>query len=55
MSEADNLRMAMGKKKKDLMKKDKVKFFQGCFKKRIQICHDRKGLELHGKICGLRI
>ncbi len=32
MSEADNLRMAMGKKKKELMKKDKVKFFQGCLK-----------------------
>ncbi|MBI5127756.1 DNA polymerase III subunit alpha [Candidatus Roizmanbacteria bacterium] len=33
MSEADNLRMAMGKKKKDLMKKEREKFFQGCFKK----------------------
>src|SRR3990167_2148073 len=33
MSEADNLRMAMGKKKKELMKKDKEKFFQGCLKK----------------------
>lgn len=32
MSEADNLRMAMGKKKKELMKKDKVKFFKGCEK-----------------------
>lgn len=32
MSEADNLRMAMGKKKKDLMKKDKEKFFKGCLK-----------------------
>lgn len=30
MSEADNLRMAMGKKKKDLMKKEKEKFFKGC-------------------------
>ena len=33
MSEADNLRMAMGKKKKELMKKDKEKFFKGCLKK----------------------
>ncbi len=33
MSEADNLRMAMGKKKKDLMKKEREKFFQGCLKK----------------------
>ena len=32
MSEADNLRMAMGKKKKALMEKDKVKFFNGCEK-----------------------
>ncbi len=32
MSEADNLRMAMGKKKKELMKKEKEKFFQGCLK-----------------------
>jgi len=30
MSEADNLRMAMGKKKKELMKKEKQKFLQGC-------------------------
>lgn len=30
MSEADNLRMAMGKKKKDLMKKEKEKFLKGC-------------------------
>jgi len=29
MSEADNLRMAMGKKKKELMKKDKEKFLKG--------------------------
>jgi len=33
MSEADNLRMAMGKKKKELMKKEKVKFIAGCLKK----------------------
>jgi len=33
MSEADNLRMAMGKKKKELMKKDKEKFIKGCAKK----------------------
>lgn len=33
MSEADNLRMAMGKKKKELMKKEKVKFIDGCIKK----------------------
>ncbi len=33
MSEADNLRMAMGKKKKELMKKEKVKFITGCEKK----------------------
>jgi DNA polymerase-3 subunit alpha len=32
MSEADNLRMAMGKKKKALMEKDKIKFFKGCEK-----------------------
>jgi len=32
MSEADNLRMAMGKKKKELMKKEKEKFFKGCLK-----------------------
>ncbi len=32
MSEADNLRMAMGKKKKELMKKEKEKFFRGCLK-----------------------
>jgi len=33
MSEADNLRMAMGKKKKELMKKEKIKFIEGCIKK----------------------
>ena len=33
MSEADNLRMAMGKKKKELMKKEKEKFTNGCLKK----------------------
>jgi len=33
MSQADNLRMAMGKKKKDLMKKEKEKFFKGCLAK----------------------
>ena len=33
MSEADNLRMAMGKKKKSLMEKEKVKFIQGCINK----------------------
>ncbi len=33
MSEADNLRMAMGKKKKELMKKEKIKFINGCAKK----------------------
>ncbi|PIP15362.1 DNA polymerase III subunit alpha [Candidatus Roizmanbacteria bacterium CG23_combo_of_CG06-09_8_20_14_all_35_49] len=33
MSEADNLRMAMGKKKKELMKKEKDKFFKGALKK----------------------
>lgn len=32
MSEADNLRMAMGKKKKSLMKQEKEKFFKGCEK-----------------------
>ncbi|MCX7956105.1 MAG: DNA polymerase III subunit alpha, partial [Patescibacteria group bacterium] len=32
MSEADNLRMAMGKKKKELMKKEKEKFLKGCLK-----------------------
>ncbi len=32
MSEADNLRMAMGKKKKTLMKIEKEKFIQGCVK-----------------------
>lgn len=32
MSEADNLRMAMGKKKKELMKKEKEKFIKGCLK-----------------------
>ncbi len=30
MSEADNLRMAMGKKKKELMKREKIKFIKGC-------------------------
>ncbi|MGB9707337.1 MAG: DNA polymerase III subunit alpha, partial [Microgenomates group bacterium] len=33
MSEADSLRMAMGKKKKELMKKEKEKFIRGCIKK----------------------
>ena len=33
MSEADNLRMAMGKKKKELMKKEKEKFIVGCINK----------------------
>lgn len=33
MSEADNLRMAMGKKKKELMKKEQVKFINGCIEK----------------------
>jgi len=33
MSEADNLRMAIGKKKKELMKKEKEKFIAGCVKK----------------------
>lgn len=33
MNEADALRMAMGKKKKELMKKEKEKFIQGCIKK----------------------
>ncbi len=32
MSKADNLRMAMGKKKKELMKKEKEKFLEGCVK-----------------------
>lgn len=32
MSHADNLRMAMGKKKKELMKKEKEKFIEGCVK-----------------------
>ncbi len=32
MSEADSLRMAMGKKKKELMKKEKKKFIEGCIK-----------------------
>lgn len=32
MSKADNLRMAMGKKKKELMKKEKEKFLEGCAK-----------------------
>ncbi|MBI4008743.1 DNA polymerase III subunit alpha [Candidatus Roizmanbacteria bacterium] len=32
MSQADNLRMAMGKKKKALMEKEKVKFIEGCVK-----------------------
>lgn len=32
MSEADNLRMAMGKKKKSLMKLEKDKFLKGCLK-----------------------
>lgn len=32
MSEADSLRMAMGKKKKKLMKKEKEKFIKGCLK-----------------------
>ncbi|MBI3366302.1 DUF655 domain-containing protein, partial [Candidatus Roizmanbacteria bacterium] len=33
MSEADGFRMAMGKKKKELMKKEKEKFITGCVKK----------------------
>jgi DNA polymerase-3 subunit alpha len=33
MSEADNLRMAMGKKKKELMKKEKEKFIARCVKR----------------------
>jgi len=33
MSEADNLRLAIGKKKKELMKKEKEKFIAGCIKK----------------------
>ncbi len=32
MSQADNLRMAMGKKKKELMKKEEEKFISGCVK-----------------------
>ncbi len=32
MSEADNLRMAMGKKKKSLMDKEHIKFIEGCVK-----------------------
>ncbi|MBI4226165.1 DNA polymerase III subunit alpha [Candidatus Roizmanbacteria bacterium] len=32
MNKADNLRMAMGKKKKELMKKEKEKFIEGCIK-----------------------
>ncbi|OGK17369.1 DNA polymerase III subunit alpha [Candidatus Roizmanbacteria bacterium RIFCSPHIGHO2_01_FULL_39_12c] len=32
MNKADNLRMAMGKKKKELMKKEKQKFIEGCVK-----------------------
>lgn len=32
MSEADNLRMAMGKKKKALMDKERIKFIDGCIK-----------------------
>lgn len=32
MSEADNLRMAMGKKKKSLMNKEEEKFIKGCIK-----------------------
>src|SRR3990167_3234559 len=30
MNKADNLRMAMGKKKKEMMKKEKEKFIEGC-------------------------
>ncbi|OGF99924.1 hypothetical protein A2Y99_03010 [Candidatus Gottesmanbacteria bacterium RBG_13_37_7] len=33
MVEADKLRMAIGKKKRDLMKKEKEKFISGCIKK----------------------
>lgn len=33
MTEADLLRMAMGKKKKELMKQGRVKFIKGCLKK----------------------
>ncbi len=33
MSQADLLRMAMGKKKKSLMEKGKVSFFEGCLKR----------------------
>ena len=32
MSEADNFRMAMGKKKKSLMDKERIKFIDGCLK-----------------------
>jgi len=32
MSEADNLRMAMGKKKKSMMDKERIKFIDGCIK-----------------------
>ncbi|PJE63578.1 DNA polymerase III subunit alpha [Candidatus Roizmanbacteria bacterium CG10_big_fil_rev_8_21_14_0_10_45_7] len=32
LTQADSLRMAMGKKKKELMKKEKVKFIEGCLK-----------------------
>jgi DNA polymerase-3 subunit alpha len=32
MSEADNLRMAMGKKKKSLMDMERVKFIEGCIR-----------------------
>ncbi len=33
MVEADKLRMAIGKKKRELMKKEKAKFIEGCIKK----------------------
>lgn len=33
LGEADNLRRAMGKKKKELMKKEQLKFIEGCLKK----------------------
>lgn len=36
MSEADNLRMAMGKKKKELMKKEKEKFINRCLARGIK-------------------
>lgn len=36
MSEADNLRMAMGKKKKELMKKEKEKFIARCLERGIK-------------------